>query len=1305
MDQLTGGQLYLGHNAELTVAGSVTGVTQVTVDGGVSYATYIHAPAATKESAIVFTQPGVTSYISGDERIWGCTELSQMHGIILQAQSNINVELYTEFEEGELVTPLQVVTENDVTSYYYANVAGSYRYIASGSGYYTITKNLYISPQEAATCTTIDVTPQKTAGQGWEAAKVGLYTDELLANKPSAKELWPAYQEAFETPFFTNTHAEHQYTTQQELEDYLTQLAAKTPNMYVFSAGQSGYGLNVPLVIFTTTDLSGAKTLEDAAALVRGNGKMTVQYQAQMHGNETAACEGALAMVQKLSGSYGDKLLQNLNVYVLPRLNPDGAKRYKRELTVTGLDMNKDFLLLRSVETQNVQHAAQLFNPAMIIDSHEYTADRTLTEDKFSDLLIGAGYHLYTSADFRDTSISMVHSVFEAMETQNLTYSCYDNRMNSVSNYVSRNYASSQGTLFFLLESRGTGSGNIMYERRVVTHLVAATELLDYAYENHTQISALVASERQRIIDNGATYEESDIIPLRIKNTAHPELNVQTVAYNTATGESFDFVQKVVEGDEALRFRVTPTAYVLPAERWTQQVLNLMDRHGIRYTFLPAGSSVLLQQYTGTTTEASLAEEMAVTFSNGAYVFTMNQVGAMILANLMEPDVNSISAGSSTLAMAGIIPSENGVFPIYRYIHDLNSQGMVEVVKATSAPTGLTVEDIPKGGSGAIKGLSALKIYEYSFNGAEYVKLPAGTTAITVTEPGTYAVRYQATKTQAASVDAYVDVGYRVEGQYVIYLSATGNDSQNGRTRAQAVATVTKAYSLLDGLMENAPAGTAGKIVVCGMVDLGAVHVNFPQHSYPVIITGYAPTNGFAQEGGSATVGRYVYFNGPTTVEHISWSLTNSSDFNYMCAKGNKLVIGEGFTSLFNQNNTFYNITGGGTSGTFASTDLTIGSGTWRNIYYATYTGTVNGDAKLTMTGGSYTKYLQANYSGLVEGNCTVNISGCTMGERLVGASKSTGIVNGDITVTLGAGLSGACVVTAVDQGALNGTYTLILNGADTTAMTINGHSAMSGSCDRSVLILQKGVIGSFTNMDQVILRGSVQLGSNITSDMTVEGDSVLDLNGKVLTGDLSGTGTLYGMDSATDSYSASTGRITGKVTCALASNYKDAETLKRYLAVKDDKGYTFHRFYMGITHINLRPDSDGIGYKAVFYGDEAVQRQIASYGYNLWLGTSEKKLTARRDGAFTSGQALTLLVQNYDVKKHSQTDLNGSLFVTLQDGTIIESSTYSITLRSLMEQLNSKADSLTSNQLSAVQAMIARHESIMSAWNIENLR
>jgi hypothetical protein len=86
----------------------------------------------------------------------------------------------------------------------------------------------------------------------------------------------------------------------------------------------------------------------------------------------------------------------------------------------------------------------------------------------------------------------------------------------------------------------------------------------------------------------------------------------------------------------------------------------------------------MLQQYTGTVEEAGLTAEKRVSFEKGAYVFCCNQVTGGILSMLLEPDVTDGADHSGTLAQQGIIRVNDGYFPIYRYIRDLNADGFID---------------------------------------------------------------------------------------------------------------------------------------------------------------------------------------------------------------------------------------------------------------------------------------------------------------------------------------------------------------------------------------------------------------------------------------------------------------------------------------------------------------------------------------------------------------------------------------------------------------------------------------------------
>ena len=216
----------------------------------------------------------------------------------------VSVKLYSGYAQtsSKLKTPVYTEeTEDGGMAYYYQVTSGSkYRYVARHPSNYTryiISQCIYISSQEAQTKTVLDVTPAKRSSSGWDTSStVYIYSDEVLAQKPSDKSLWPEYADVFTTPAFTNPRNPHQQTTQTEMENFIQGLDSPEDDMYVYVLGQSGgKAFDIPLVIFTKADLSGAKTLEEAAAMIQEDsertGKLTFHYQAQIHGYETASGE------------------------------------------------------------------------------------------------------------------------------------------------------------------------------------------------------------------------------------------------------------------------------------------------------------------------------------------------------------------------------------------------------------------------------------------------------------------------------------------------------------------------------------------------------------------------------------------------------------------------------------------------------------------------------------------------------------------------------------------------------------------------------------------------------------------------------------------------------------------------------------------------------------------------------------------------------------------------------------------------------------------------------------------------------
>ena len=231
--------------------------------------------------------------------------------------------------------------------------------------------------------------------------------------------------------------------------------------------------------------------------------------------------------------------------------------------------------------------------------------------------------------------------------------------------------------------------------------------------------------------------------------------------------------------------------------------------------------------------------------------------------------------------------------------------------------------------------------------------------------------------------------------------------------------------------------------------------------------------------------------------------------------------------------------------------------------------------------------------------------------------------------------------------------------------------------------------------------------------NLSLTEDLYVNLSGHSLSGTINTNGySIYAIDSTTDKYSCDKmGYFTAVdaqgnaiVPVAHFRSYANG-TVKRYVAIETDKGYTFHRFYIGITKQNLKPNVTGVGYKAVFYGDEMVQSimdENKAYGYELRLEGYAPVSGSKNRDSFVSGKDVTLRINNFDVENHGETKLYASVWVKL-NGEMIRSVEYSLTLRQMVEAINENYKSYTETQLQAVRDMIMANP-VMESWEIANL-
>ena len=525
----------------------------------------------------------------------------------------------------------------------------------------------------------LDITLDKLAGNGYEAGYVTRCTREYIgAHMISRKDAWGIeYEKLFRTPQFLPRpgHGLHQQTTNEEVAAFIAKLSQTSKNMYVFSLGKSPkYGFDMPLVLFTRENAAGL-SLEDAAGLVRSNGKPTIQYTAQCHSTEPASGEGALAMMGKLCGDYGKEVLDGVDIYVIPRINPDGALDVMRHAPATNDDMNRDYLRLHNRETEMVVGAYNLFLPEIAIDGHEKQNDAKKDGNSLCtdiELQVGAG-SLNHPAAMTELAMKMALKALKNAKALGLRGHFYDRLASAAGGSAGSSYFGCRNSLSFLVETPGqVAAGMEFMERRVLGQYVLASTGIDYAVENAEQIMATVHSSRKEMLQKNAVYDENNRIVLKHENAVTGSWKTPLIHVPTGAVVDAAHSEPYKEQVQFSLARPRATAYLLPLELNNEdEILRVTGCHAIRHYKLPAGSKMKVRQYLELNGETSLTEEKTVCFEAGALVFP-NTVPSTILGMIMEPDYNRAQQRKMTLLSMGLIePDAKGLLPLYRYCHDL----------------------------------------------------------------------------------------------------------------------------------------------------------------------------------------------------------------------------------------------------------------------------------------------------------------------------------------------------------------------------------------------------------------------------------------------------------------------------------------------------------------------------------------------------------------------------------------------------------------------------------------------------------
>ena len=182
-----------------------------------------------------------------------------------------------------------------------------------------------------------------------------------------------------------------------------------------------------------------------------------------MHGDEATATMALADIFLFLSQKGGDlselrgKLHQKITLFIIPRLNADGAERWTRE-TALGIDMNRDAGKLNSPEAKILHDWAHTINPLFSFNLHDqhrlYSVGNT-THQTHIALLATTGDESGTWTDSRLRAGKLANRLTKIVQE------IYPNKIAKwTDEYNARafgDYFQSQGFGLILLESGGAG--------------------------------------------------------------------------------------------------------------------------------------------------------------------------------------------------------------------------------------------------------------------------------------------------------------------------------------------------------------------------------------------------------------------------------------------------------------------------------------------------------------------------------------------------------------------------------------------------------------------------------------------------------------------------------------------------------------------------------------------------------------------------------------------------------------------------------------------------------------------------------
>ncbi|KAI0099395.1 Zn-dependent exopeptidase [Daldinia grandis] len=396
--------------------------------------------------------------------------------------------------------------------------------------------------------------------------------------------------------------------------------------------------------------------------------KLRVWIQGGVHGNEPAGDQAVLALLGKLDAdhSWRERLLERLDITLLPRYNPDGVAYFQRALA-SNLDPNREHTKLFREISRGHKRLLSSFAPHITVDMHEFTGTRPSGSNGIykhgMDALIAAGKNLNTHPDIRNISeVLFSAGVGSRLVERGFRWEPYFTGASAGPQIVldeagsdaksgRNNYALAQ-SVTILCEVRGIRLADQHFQRRVATALSMVGGILDIAVENFEEVYRTIEGAIDKFIHSDdpivlTDYPNPTSRNITLINRTNGQLTQVPVTFLSTTPTT------------ANQTRARPEAYLIP-RTWSDLASRLRDA-GVAVETLSDG-------YRGAAEALTIASaSVAGGYYEGAVQVTVTTAPVPKAELVLPPGSFRVSARQKNAALAFVALEPENVDSYVRF--------------------------------------------------------------------------------------------------------------------------------------------------------------------------------------------------------------------------------------------------------------------------------------------------------------------------------------------------------------------------------------------------------------------------------------------------------------------------------------------------------------------------------------------------------------------------------------------------------------------------------------------------------------